>query len=75
MAHTPKQGKALSDELPPKEIPLQVTIPPRIKRSLDLKAAETGSTRRALVLMGLRHIGIEVTDVEISGRRGAKHEG
>jgi hypothetical protein len=64
--------KAKVDEPRPAEIPLQVTIPPRIKHCLDLKAVETGQTRRALVLIGLRHIGIEVTDTEISGRRGAK---
>ena len=35
-------------------MPLQVTIPKRVKRALDLKSVETGRTRRALVLEALR---------------------
>ena len=54
------------------EVPLQVTVPPRIKHSLDLKAAELGTTKRALVLEALRNIGIDVAEHDIAGRRGAK---
>ncbi len=54
------------------EVPLQVTIPKRVKRSLDLKSVETGRTRRALVLEALREVGVTVTDDDIAGRRGAK---
>lgn len=54
------------------EVPLQITIPKRVKRALDLKAVETGRTRRALVLEGLREVGVAVTDDDIAGRRGAK---
>jgi hypothetical protein len=52
------------------EVPLQITIPPRVKRALDLKAVETGRTRRALVLEALRQVGVAVTDEDIAGRRG-----
>lgn len=54
------------------EVPLQVTIPKRVKRALDLKSVETGRTRRALVLEALREVGVTVTDDDIAGRRGAK---
>jgi hypothetical protein len=54
------------------EVPLQITIPPRVKRALELKAVETGRTRRALVLEALRQVGVTVTDEDIVGRRGQK---
>ena len=54
------------------EVPLQITIPKRVKRALDLKSVETGRTRRALVLEALRGVGLPVSDDEIAGRRGAK---
>lgn len=54
------------------EVPLQVTVPKRVKRALDLKSVETGRTRRALVLEALREVGVSVTDDEIAGRRGTK---
>ncbi len=54
------------------EVPLQVTIPKRVKRALDLRSVETGRTRRALVLEALREVGVTVTDDDIAGRRGAK---
>lgn len=54
------------------EVPLQITVPPRVKHALDLKSVETGRTRRALVLEALRELGVAVTDEEIAGRRGRK---
>lgn len=54
------------------EVPLQVTVPPKVKHALALKAAETGRTRRAIVLAGLREVGVDVTDDDIAGRRGTK---
>lgn len=54
------------------EVPLQITVPPKVKRAIDLKSVETGRTRRALVLEALRGVGIEITDVDIAGRRGGK---
>ena len=54
------------------EVPLQITVPPKVKRAIDLKSVETGHTRRALVLEALRGIGIDITDDDIAGRRGGK---
>ncbi|MDG4670982.1 hypothetical protein P9A16_07595 [Shinella sp. 838] len=66
-------GKAQDSEVSGEpEVPLQVTVPKRIKRALDLKSVETGRTRRALVLEALREVGVSVTDDEIAGRRGTK---
>ena len=52
------------------EVPLQVTVPRRIKHELDMKAAESGRTKRTIVLEALRAAGFEMTDEEVAGRRG-----
>ncbi|WP_413875491.1 hypothetical protein [Albidovulum sp.] len=54
------------------EVPLQVTVPRRVKRALDVRAAQTGQTKRSIVLEGLRLIGLKVSDDEVTGRRGAR---
>lgn len=54
------------------EVPLQVTVPRKIKHALDLASVKTGRTRRALVLEALRGVGVAVTDEDIAGRRGLK---
>ena len=52
------------------EVPLQVTVPRRVKHALDMKAAEDGRTKRSIVLDALRGAGFDVTDEEVAGRRG-----
>lgn len=52
------------------EVPLQVTVPQRIKQELDVKAAQTGRTKRTIVLEALRAAGFDMTDEEVTGRRG-----
>lgn len=52
------------------EVPLQVTLPRRIKRELDMRAAQAGCTKRTIVLEALRSAGFEMTDEEVAGRRG-----
>jgi hypothetical protein len=52
------------------EVPLQVLIPAGIRKQLALKAAEEGQSLRALVLQGIRSLGITVTDADIRGKRG-----
>ena len=54
------------------EVPLQVTVPRRVKRELDVRAAQAGQTKRSFVLEGLRQIGLKVSDDEVTGRRGAR---
>ena len=71
MSRSPSEGRRLEPAEEP-EVPLQVTIPKRVKRALDLKSVETGRTRRALVLEALREVGVTVSDDDIAGRRGSK---
>jgi phosphoketolase len=70
-ARVGKAGKAAPTSSEP-EVPLQITVPTRVKRALDVKAAQTGRTRRALVLEGLKQLGVDVTEGDIAGRRGRK---
>ena len=59
------------------EVPLQVTVPFRVKRELDLLAAAAGRTKRSIVLEALRTVGVSTTDAEIAGRRprrGRSHQ-
>lgn len=55
-----------------REVPLQVTVPQRVKHALDVHAAETGRTKRSIVLDALRGVGFDVTDEEVAGRRGGR---
>jgi hypothetical protein len=71
VSRAPSKGRSLEPAGEP-EVPLQVTIPKRVKRALDLKSVETGRTRRALVLEALRGVGVTVSDDDVAGRRGAK---
>ena len=54
------------------EVPLQVTVPRRVKRELDLMAASAGRTKRSIVLEALRAVGIHATDAEVEGRRSGR---
>ena len=49
------------------EVSLQVTTPPRVKQQLDVHAAQTGRTKRTVVLEALRSYGFELTDREVIG--------
>ena len=64
------KSRATDDE--ESEVPLQVTVPRKVKHALDLASVETGRTRRALVLEALRGVGVAVTDEDIAGRRGMR---
>ena len=68
---TQKQKSQVAEQAE-SEVPLQVTVPRRIKHALDLASVKTGRTRRALVLEALRGVGVTVTDEDIAGRRGNK---
>jgi len=65
----PKPARAAAAPVEP-EVPLQVLIPAGIRKQLALKAAEEGQSLRALVLQGLRSLGITVTEADIKGKRG-----
>ena len=65
----PSQPKESSDA---DEVHLQITVPQRVKHALDVQAAETGRTKRSIVLEALRAVGFYVTDEEVAGRRGLR---
>ena len=54
------------------EVPLQVLIPKHIRTQLAVKAAQQGHSLRALVLTGIRSLGITVSDEEIRDKRGRR---
>jgi hypothetical protein len=51
---------------------LQVTLPPLTKRSLKVRAAESGQTMRVIVLRALATAGIQVPASELQDRRRAR---
>ena len=55
-----------------REVPLQITIPRRVRRQLDRLAFEREETMRALILRAVRSLGIEVRDEELKDRRGRR---
>ena len=58
---------------PEPEVPLQVLVPRHIRTQLGVKAAQEGHSLRALVLTGIRSLGIAVTDEEIRDKRGRRN--
>lgn len=65
---------AREDAATAEEAVVQVVTPLRVglHRALRLRAAEEGTTIRALVLRGLRAIGLPVEDADEADRRGAR---
>jgi hypothetical protein len=51
---------------------LQVGLPQVTKRSLKVRAAETGDTMRGIVLRALAAAGIEVPEADLQDRRKEK---
>lgn len=51
------------------EEPLQITVPQATKKSLKMRAAETGETMRVIVLRALAAAGIQVPQTELLDRR------
>lgn len=54
------------------EEPLQITVPQVTKKSLKIRAAETGETMRVIVLKALAAAGIQVPQTELQDRRKEK---
>ena len=52
-----------------KDVALQVMVPARIKRQVSVRAAQEGSTQRAIILTALRAIGIDVNDQDLHDKR------
>ena len=54
------------------EEPLQITVPHVTKKSLRMRAAESGETMRVIVLKALAAAGIQVPQTELEDRRKNK---
>jgi hypothetical protein len=67
-----KRGTERGAASSPPEDPLQVTVPRITKKSLKVRAAETGDTMRVIVLRALAAAGIQVPEKELLDRRKEK---
>ena len=65
----PARSAVVAEE---REVPLQVTIPKRVRKQLDYLSFEKEETMRALILRAVRSLGIEVRDEELKDRRGRR---
>ena len=68
----PPPRRKVGPATPTPEVPLQVLVPKHIRIQLAVMAAEQGQSLRALVLTGIRSLGITVTDEEIRDKRGRR---
>jgi hypothetical protein len=57
-----------------KEVPLQVMVPESIRRQMALLCADRGENIRTMVLRGLRSVGIQVPETELTDRRGRRRK-
>ena len=55
--------------MPDAEEPIQITVPQITKRSLKMRAAQSGETMRVIVLKALAAAGIQVPSSELQDRR------
>lgn len=70
--HTPERAKAVPATSAQREVPLQVMVPPMVRRQLALLCAERGESMRTVVLRGLRNLGVEIDEAELVDRRGRR---
>jgi hypothetical protein len=56
-----------------KEVPIQVMVPETVRRQVALLGAGRGENIRTVVLRGLRAIGIDIPESELTDRRGRRH--
>jgi hypothetical protein len=57
-----------------KEVPLQVMVPESVRRQVALMCADRGENLRTTVLRGLRSVGIQVSESELTDRRGRRRK-
>lgn len=58
-----------------KEVPLQIMVPESVRRQVALLCADRGENIRTMVLRGLRSVGIQVSESELTDRRGRRRKG
>jgi hypothetical protein len=57
-----------------KEVPLQIMVPESVRRQVAMLCADRGENIRTMVLRGLRSVGIQVSDSELTDRRGRRRK-
>jgi hypothetical protein len=57
-----------------KEVPLQIMVPESVRRQVALLCADRGENIRTMVLRGLRSVGIQVSESELTDRRGRRRK-
>jgi hypothetical protein len=57
-----------------KEVPLQIMVPVSVRRQVALMCADRGENIRTMVLRGLRSVGIQVSESELTDRRGRRRK-
>jgi hypothetical protein len=57
-----------------KEVPLQIMVPESVRRQVALMCADRGENIRTMVLRGLRSVGIQVSESELTDRRGRRRK-
>ncbi len=67
-----KRGSGGRPRLAEAEESLQITVPPITKKSLKIRAAESGDPMRVIVLKALAVAGIQVPVEDIQDRRKGK---
>ena len=55
-----------------REVPIQIMVPEGVRRQVALMGADRGENMRTVVLRGLRAIGIDIPESELSDRRGRR---
>ena len=55
-----------------KEVPIQVMVPEAVRRQVALMGVDRGENIRTVVLRGLRAIGIDIPESELTDRRGRR---
>lgn len=58
-----------------REVPIQVMVPEGVRRQVALMGADRGENIRTVVLRGLRAIGIDIPESELTDRRGRRRNG
>jgi hypothetical protein len=66
---TGRSGKPVPRD---KEVPIQVMVPEAVRRQVAHLGVDRGENIRTVVLRGLRAIGIEIPESELTDRRGRR---
>jgi hypothetical protein len=69
-----RKTRARGAASPANEVPLQVMVPESVRRQVALLCADRGENIRTMVLRGLRSVGIQVSESELTDRRGRRRK-